>query len=133
MPATAQEPVAPETDPACELDARYESARVQARFEEIASADGIVVVHFVKRTNGMPRRMQCLYDDRAALRARFSYDVVSRDLMPCWDVEKGAIRMISLDAVERIISGGEVVYDRDDHRHDDDIRETDTGLKMDLY
>ena len=94
------------------LEQRYEVNRVQARFEEIAGADGAVTVYFTKRTNGHDRRMVCLYDDREALRRRFGYDVTRHSLMPVWDIEKGAVRMISLDAVRKIVHGGDVLYER---------------------
>ena len=94
------------------LAERYEIARVQARFEEIASCEGAVTVYFTKRTDGHDRRMVCLYDDRKALRKRFGYDVTEHSLMPVWDVEKGEIRMISLDAVRKVVHDGQVLYEK---------------------
>jgi hypothetical protein len=114
------------------LAERYQTARAQRRFAEIAQKEGIVVVHFKKRTNGKPRRMQCLYDERAAEQMRYGYDLTSRDLMPVLDTEKGQLRMIPLDAVRKVMHEGEVVYERDEDISKD-LVQTETGTRMELY
>lgn len=62
------------------------------------------VVYFTKRTTGETRRMVCYY--RQPMFTTRSWDPAQRQLLNVWDVEAGAFRFISMDAVDRIVAGG---------------------------
>ena len=85
---------------------QYASPVARRAHELISSAEGIVIVYFIKRSTNELRRMACIYNAQAAGRARFSYDPVTRNLLPVFDVEHGATRMIPLDGVLAIKQSG---------------------------
>lgn len=90
---------------------RYETALCQAAFEAIAAHEGtICTVYYTKRTTSEKRRMMCIYNSTAAAKAQFGFNPAEKSLLPVLDCECGEPRMISLDAVHRVIVNGETVY-----------------------
>jgi len=63
-----------------------------------------VVVYFKKRTSGEMRRMVCYWTDNQITKR--AWDPTEKNLLQVWDIEKGAYRFISMDAVEKIVAGG---------------------------
>jgi len=80
-----------------------------AAFSIIAAFTGrTMVVYFTKRTDGERRRMVCYYNPQ--LITRRSWDPSSKQLLQVFDIEQGAGRFISMDAVEKIVIGGTSHY-----------------------
>jgi hypothetical protein len=64
---------------------------------EGARSGRIFTVEFIKRTNGALRRMTCRRGVRKGVKGvGMSYDPLSKGLLPVYDVEKQAFRMINL-------------------------------------
>jgi len=73
---------------------------------EQAGNGRIFTVDFIKRTNGEFRRMVCRRGVRKGLTGKgMAYDPLRKSLLTVWDVQKGAYRMISLDAVLAVRMG----------------------------
>lgn len=68
----------------------------------------LVVIYFTKRTTGETRRMVCYYSP--ALITRRAWNPAERQLLNVYDVEAGAPRFVSMDAVDRIVAGGSTYY-----------------------
>jgi hypothetical protein len=128
-----------EDDAIAQVAERYETARAQMRFEEIASCEGIVTVYFTRRTTtengraGEERRMMCLYDPRAPEGGE-GYTYAEHGLMPVLDVEageRGELRTIPLDGVHKVMHRGEVVYQKE-QRDEQSLEELDEEMK-DLF
>lgn len=71
-------------------------------------AGRLFVVYFTKRTTGETRRMVCYYSP--AIITRRPWNPADKNLLQVWDAEAGAPRFVSMDAVERIVSGGSTFY-----------------------
>ena len=66
-------------------------------------------VTFVKRTTGEVRNMTCrLGVSKGTVGGELNFDVVEKGLLPVFDMEKQAYRMINLETVTEIRANGQV-------------------------
>jgi hypothetical protein len=67
----------------------------------------IFTVEFIKRTTGELRRMNCRRGVKNGVTGKgMAYDAISRALLPVWDIEKEAFRMINLAELVSLSMGG---------------------------
>ena len=64
-----------------------------------------VVVYFKKRGNKQIRRMAFVWSKSSINTYEMLYDPTEKELLPVWDIEKGGVRTISMNSVEKIVAG----------------------------
>lgn len=82
--------------------------------EFLRSSEGkIISVDFIKRTTGEKRTMNCRFGVKKGITgAGMKYDPLEHGLIPVFDMQKKAFRMINLDTVLEIRMDGKV-FDKD--------------------
>jgi hypothetical protein len=79
-----------------------------------SARDGrIFSVQFIKRTTGEFRHMVCRRGVKAGITGKgMAYDAISRGLLPVWDLQKEAYRMVNLaDLVSLSMGSKKYVWD----------------------
>jgi hypothetical protein len=71
----------------------------------------VFTVLFTKRTTGQDRLMNCRLGVKKFLTGKgLRFDPNTKSLLPVWDMQKRAYRMISMDALKMVKAGG-ITYD----------------------